>query len=294
MIPTRELQYFLTIVQEGSILAAAQTLHMAQPPLSRSIKQLEETLGCKLFERGPRKITLTAAGKIFQNRAEQMMKLMSTTLTEVKEFQAGNQGTLSIGTATSCGVTVLPKVANIFHQQYPNLKFELWEESSVRITELIKTGIIELGLIRFSFDADTFNIIRLPREPLVAAIPLHEEENFPKTSYLSLAELAEKPLMIHRKYETILTEKCQQAGFDPHYLSKAGNILPLLAWADAGVGIAIVPKAAIGMIPTPNLSFRTITDPLVELNAAIIWLRNHELSPAAQNFLDVFMTLHTI
>lgn len=294
MINTRELKYFLTIVEEGSILSAAKKLYMAQPPLSRSMKQLEEELGCQLFERGPRKIELTEVGKLFRNRAEQLLKLMGTTITEVKDLQNGNHGTLSIGTASSCGVTILPKVANIFHQQYPNLKFELWEGESIRITELIKTGIVEIGLVRFSFDTDTFNAIYLPKEPLVAALHTNTMKCFPNTKYLPLKQLAEKPLMIHRKYEAILTQYCQQAGFDPRYLCQADDILRILAWADAGVGIAIVPKTAIGMIPTPNIIFRTIVDPIVELNAALIWKRNYALSAAGQKFLEVFMTLHTI
>lgn len=294
MINTRELTYFLTIVQEGSILSAAQKLHMAQPPLSRSIKQLEEELGCKLFKRGPRKIELTKAGKLFRNRAEQMLKLMDTAITEVKYLEDGNHGTLSIGTASSCGVTILPRVANIFHQQYPNLKFELWDGESIRIIELINAGIVEIGLVRFSFDNENFNMIRLPKEPLVAALHTNMLDRFPKTNYLSLKDLSEKPLMIHRKYETILTEHCQQIGFAPNYLCQADDIMPILAWADAGVGIAVVPTSAIGMIPTPNITFRTIVDPIVKLDAALIWKRNQPLSVAGQKFLDVFMTLHTL
>lgn len=294
MINIRELKYFLTIVQEGSILSAAQKLHIAQPPLSRCIRQLEEELGGKLFERGPRKIELTETGKLLQNRAEQMLKLMDTTMTEVRDLHDGNHGTLSIGIASSSGVTILPRVANIFHRQYPNLKFELWNGESVRITELIKTGIIEIGLVRFSFDTDTFNVIQLPKEPLVAALHTNILESFPKTKYLSLRQLADKPLMIHRKSETIITEHCHQAGFDPNYLCQADDILSILSWANADVGIAIVPKTAIGMIPTQNITFRTIVDPIIELNSALIWKRSQTLSTAGQKFLDAFMTLHTV
>jgi len=294
MINTRELHYFLTIIEEGSILSAAQKLHMAQPPLSRSMKQLEEEVGCKLFERGPRKIELTEAGKLFQNRAEQMLKLMNTTLSEIKDLQDGNHGTLSIGTASSCGVTILPKVANIFHQQYPNLKFELWDGESIRITELIQTGIVEIALVRFSFDNEHFNVIRLPKEPFVAAVHANILNTLPKTPYLALKELKDKPLMVHRKYENILTEYCQKAGFEPNYLCQADDIMPILAWADAGVGIAIVPQAAIGMIPTSNIVFRRLIDPIIELNSALIWKRNHKLSAAGEKFLEVFMTLHAI
>jgi len=292
MISLREIQYFLAIAQEGNITTAAQRLHMAQPPLSRQMKQLEENLGTKLFERGHRKIQLTEAGRLLRNRAEQLLKLMDTTVKEIKEIDSGAYGTLSIGTASSSGVTILPKVARIFRNHYPDLKFELWEGESIRIIELLNAGLIEIGLVRFSFDTDTYESIELPKEPLVAAIHkdntgLLEEEG----DSIPLQKLMDQPLMIHRKYEIIITEHCQQAGFNPYLLCKSDDIMPILAWADANVGIAIVPRAAIGLIPNTNLVFKTISDPCINIASAVIWMRNRHLSAAAHHFLTLFTTI---
>lgn len=294
MLSIRALSYFLAVVQEGNILAAAKKLHMAQPPLSRSLKQLEETLGCTLFNRGARQIELTDAGKKFQIRAEQMLKLMDTTISEIKTIEDGSYATLSLGTGSSCGVTILPKVANIFHTQYPHMKFELWDGESINIAELVENGIVEVGLVRFAFDRESFNVIQLPKDPLVCAIHKKADGLLPKTKYISLKDLENQPLLIHRKYEPLVTEHCHQIGFDPDYLCQADDIMPILAWADAGVGIAVVPHSAIGMIPTPHVIFRTLTDPIMELNLALIWRKNHILSAAAEKFIDVFMTLHTL
>lgn len=295
MIGLREMKYFLTIAQEGNITTAAQRLHIAQPPLSRQMKQLEDFLGTKLFERGHRKIQLTEAGKVLRNRAEQLLNLVDTTVREIKEIEAGSYGTLAIGTASSSGVTILPKVARIFRNHYPHLNFELWEGESVRIIELLNGGLIEIGLVRFSFDVDTYESIQLPKEPLVAAI----HKNMPEyvggqPDSIELRDLAEKPLMIHRKYEAMITEHCQQVGFNPYLLCRSDDIMPILAWADAGVGIAVVPRAAIGLIPTTNLVFKTITNPCIDTTAAVIWLRSRYLSAPARHFLNLFTTLNKI
>ena len=216
MMTLREIKYFLAIVQQGSITTAAQHLHMAQPPLSRQMKQLEDNLGAKLFERGHRKIQLTEAGCLLRNRAEQLLKLMDTTVKEIREIKSGTHGTLSIGTASSSGVTILPKVARIFRNHYPDLKFELWEGESIRIIELLNAGLIEIGLVRFSFDEDTYESIQLRKEPLVAAIHKNNLALLSeKRDCIALQELFDKPLMIHRKYETLITEHCQQGGFNP-------------------------------------------------------------------------------
>jgi DNA-binding transcriptional LysR family regulator len=293
MMSLREIKYFLAIAQEGNITTAAQHLHMAQPPLSRQMKQLEDNLGAKLFERGHRKIHLTEAGCLLRNRAEQLLKLMDTTVQEIREIESGAHGTLSIGTASSSGVTILPKVARIFRNHYPDLKFELWEGESIRIIELLNAGLIEIGLVRFSFDTDTYESIQLPKEPLVAAIHKNNPDFLDEhQDSIPLKKLIEKPLMIHRKYETIITEHCQQAGFNPYLLCKSDDIMPILAWADANVGIAIVPRAAIGLIPSTNLIFKTISDPCINIASAVIWMRNRHLSAAARHFLTLFTTIN--
>jgi DNA-binding transcriptional LysR family regulator len=289
------MKYFLTIAQEGNITSAAERLHMAQPPLSRQMKQLEDFLGTKLFERGHRKIQLTEAGKLLRSRAEQLLNLVDTTVREIKEIETGSHGTLAIGTASSSGVTILPKVARIFRNHYPHINFELWEGESVRIIELLNGGLIEIGLVRFAFDVDTYEAIQLPKEPLVAAISKDSPGFLTGTAdTIELHELAGKPLMIHRKYEPMITEHCQQAGFNPYLLCKSDDIMPIMAWADAGVGIAVVPRAAIGLIPTTNLIFKTIVNPGIDTTAAVIWLRGRYLSAPARHFLNLFTTLNHI
>ncbi len=86
------IKRFLTIIEAGSINAAAQRLHIAQPPLSRQMKQLELRLGVKLFERGKRTVTLTDSGRLLQNRAAQLLSLLGNTVQEMREIDAGNAG----------------------------------------------------------------------------------------------------------------------------------------------------------------------------------------------------------
>ena len=116
----RKLRYFLAVAEEGQITKAAQRLHMAQPPLSQQLKQLETELGVRLIERsGSRKIKLTAAGQALRIRAEQMMELAQKTAKELKDIEEGTQGTLPVGITASWDATFLPKKINAFHEQYP-------------------------------------------------------------------------------------------------------------------------------------------------------------------------------
>lgn len=137
----RQLKYFLAIAEEGQITLAAKKLQMAQPPLSQQLKLLEEELGVKLVERGPRRIQLTEAGIILQNRAKQILELSDSTTREIKDLVKGLKGTLSIGTVSSSGATLLKDRLSEFHRNYTGVKFEIHEGNTFMIIDLLSKGI---------------------------------------------------------------------------------------------------------------------------------------------------------
>lgn len=288
----KDMSCFLAVVEEGSINAAAKRLHIAQPPLSRQMKLLEETLGVRLFERGNRKIRLTEAGRLLKHRAEQLLGQIDNTIKEMRAFDAGTCGTLSIGTVTSAGATILPGVVRVFRDKFPGVRFQLWEGETERIIELLNSGSVEIGIARFSVASALYQSIKLPNEPLVAAINKNRAAWFESDDEcIGLRGLAGKPLLIHRKYEATIIEHCEQCGFTPEIVCMSDDVMPILAWADADIGVAIVPRSAIGLIPSVNLAYRIIADPCLETTSAVIWLRNRYLSAAARNFLALFTAM---
>lgn len=287
------IKRFLAIIEAGSINAAAQRLHIAQPPLSRQMKQLETRLGVKLFERGKRTVTLTEAGQLLQNRAGQILGMIGNTVKEMQEIEAGTQGKLCIGTVTSSGATLLPQVIRQFRARYPAVTFQLWEGETRRVIELINEGSVEIGMVRYPFDVTLYDSLKLPNEPLVVAVHRNRRKTWNCShEVIGFGELAGKPLMIHRKYESTILEHGEKAGFKPEIVCMSDDVMSILTWADADIGVAIVPRAASGLIPSANLEFLTIVDPCLETTAAVIWLKKRILTAAARNFLGVFTSIH--
>ncbi|MEJ9212692.1 LysR family transcriptional regulator [Bacillus smithii] len=292
----RQLRYFLTIAEEGQITRAAKRLHMAQPPLSQQLKLLEQELGVQLVERMGRMVRLTEAGRILQLRAEQIIGLVDSTVSEISEHHKGLRGTISIGTVASTGVTLLPERIRSFHQSYPMVYFQLWEGDTHRITELLESRVIEVGLVRLPIDhAKKYNMLHLPTEPLMAAIgPAWSEGD--DDSPIRLSDLADLPILLLRRqhgtfiYEQFL-EACKQSGFEPNVLCESSDIMTLLALAESGVGITIVPKSAINLRASTSLQFREIIEPSLETTAAVIWLKNRFLSTPARRFIETFSTI---
>ncbi|WP_094606607.1 HTH-type transcriptional regulator CynR [Sporomusa silvacetica DSM 10669] len=289
----RKLQYFLAVADEGHITRAAKNLHMAQPPLSQQLKLFETELGVQLIERGgSRKIRLTDAGHLLRSRAEQILELIDQTEKEVKDVAEGLQGTLAIGLAKPWGIilgsTFLLERMLQFHECYPEINFQIWEDDFYKIDELLMRGVIEIGITKIPTDLNTYAAVSIPNESVAMAFaPNWNDDVLTKTT--RLANFADKPLIVYRKYEETLLGYYHQLGLKPRIICTLDDIRSMLLWADAGFGVAVVQKSAAGLLPGSNLIFKEIVDPpLRTTTVASIWLKNRYLSAAARNFIEMF------
>lgn len=283
----RQLTYFLAIVEEGNITKAAERLHIAQPYLSQQLKLLEDELNVKLVERTTRKFQITDAGLMLKHRAKQIIELTDTTIKELRDFNEGIQGSLSIGTIPTAGATLLHDRIDNFHKVYPNISFKIRECGTYEILELLKNRVIEIGIIRTPLNPEIFESIYLPKEPMVAAT----NGDFPWkecSEHITLLELANKPLLVDRRYENLIVEACEKTGFQPKIICVGDDVRSMLSWANNGMGIAIIPATWVDLISTANLKYKEINEPSLMTETAIIWLKNKYLSVPARNFLKTF------
>ena len=281
----KQLSYFNVICEEKNLTKASVRLHIVQPHLSHLLKTLEEELEVTLIERSTRKFKLTEAGERLHHRSIQMIELMDSTTRELKDFNEGIIGTLSIGTIHTSGDMLLPQKIHDFHQRYPDVNFEIQECGSDEITQLLKNGMIEIGIIRIPMVSKTFDSICLPMEPMVAVTG--KRGFFDSKSPIELSQLADSPLLVHRRYERIIREAFLKHGLEPRILCKIEDTKSILVYARTGIGIAIIPRDWVNAIPGLNLDFREIDEPSLETGTSIIWMYEH-LSPAGRHFLETF------
>lgn len=281
----KQLKYFRAIAEEENITGAAKRLFMSQPSLSQQLKLLENELAVKLVERGGRKIKLTEAGSLLNDRAGQILDLLHTTAAELQELQAGYQGTLSIGTIASSGVTLLPSLIHDFHEYHPQIKFQLREGDTHSILELLNNGIIELGIVRSVFDLKLYHWVELPTEPMMVAMS-SECDVGEQSQYISINKLMDAPLLLHRSHEAMIREQCTKYGFEPQILCMGDDVQSLLVWANEGIGLAVVPKSALGLVPSHYLKYKEITDSPLAIEKLVVWMRQRCLSVVAKQFLN--------
>ena len=143
----RTMQYYLAVVREGTISAAAEALHVAQPSLSRQMKELEEELGAPLFERGNRKITLTEEGMILRKRAEEMVRLMQMTEEEISQVKNHISGSVRIGAGESISFHYLSRAAARLFEEHPDIRFHITSGDTQDLMDELNNGLIDFAVI---------------------------------------------------------------------------------------------------------------------------------------------------
>lgn len=293
-VDLKQLTYFLAVAEEGQITAAAQNLHISQPPLSHQIKLLEEELGMRLFERGRRNVELTDVGRTLYNRAKQIIDLVSITKKELADLKSGLHGTLNIAAVASSGTTLLLKLIQNFHNAYPEVNYRLSEGETPRVIELLKSGVSELGIIRTPFNSDYFESLYLTdqadKEPMVSiekAELKNNEKNIMTAGTIPLTLLRNKPLIIHQRYENKIREIFTSKGLEPLIFCVSDDIRSMLTWAENGLGTAIVPKSSLQLVQKEQLIIHDIQEGKLKTDSVLIWPKHRYLSISARHFIHI-------
>lgn len=284
----RQLTYFMVIAEEGQITAAARRLHMAQPPLSQQMKALEEELGVQLLNREPRQVTLTDAGEILYRRARQIITLTDSTRREIADFKNGLRGTLTIGTVSSSGSVILSPAMRRFHDSHRGVRFEIYDGNTFQILEMLRQGLIELGIVRTPFKQDAFDCTFLPEEPMVLAYPETTEPK-PGQATLRIEDLKGLPLILYRRFDQLFHDVCEAHDLTPTILCRNDDARTTLLWAEAGLGYALVPASALSPTGFSRLKAKAIDEPRLRTQLAVITPKQRYLSSIARQFISALI-----
>lgn len=160
----KQAHYIQTIVQEGSITAAAKKLYVSQPSLSQMVRQIERELGVTLFERSTLPIRLTYAGRKYVECAHTMLVANERLENQLQEIRQENSGHLRLGISVQRGMRILPLVMPDFKVRYPNVSLELHEAGSARMEDLLRFGEIDLAFAAIESASARFDYKLIERE----------------------------------------------------------------------------------------------------------------------------------
>lgn len=283
----RQLMYFTTIVEEGQITAAAKRLHMAQPPLSQQLKALEDELGVQLVKRQPRHVELTDAGQLLYHRAQQIINLTDSTRREITDIQKGLRGTLSLGMVSSSGSILCSPGMTAFHTSHPGVSFEIYDGNTYSIIDMLNKGLIEIGIVRTPFKHEAFYCKFLAEEPMILALTA-ELDWCPERSEITIAELAQKPLIIYRRFDQLFHDTCEAYNITPTILCRNDDARTTVLWANSGLGMAVIPESALTLADHAHLHAKYIAERRLYTRLTAIWPKGKYISTLAEKFIASF------
>ena len=281
---------FVAIVDAGTLSAASKALFIAQPALSNQLKAFENEYGAQLVVRGARQLTLTDAGQIFYDKAKTICYLEDAIKKEIQACTDGTRGTLWLGLTPAFPDPVMADMLLRFHEQYPEINFEIMETDSGRILELLHTGVVEVGVIRNQpFVPPTLQAALSVRERLMAVYAPKNPWLKAGAGELSLAELEGIPLSVSQGFKSKIEEACLNAGFRPRFLSVSTSRGTALTWARRGAAVAIIVNpddASYRNKETEGFCCRPLKGRDMRTKRTFAVLQNKKLSAMARAFLE--------
>ncbi len=283
---SKQLLYFVTIVETGSFTAAAQALGLSQPPLSKQLMALEEEVGITLLVRGFRKVRPTEAGSFLYERAKHILSSMDSVTKQLQGFENGARGILKLGTISSSGHMLTEAFLKDFCKDYPNVRFELTEGNTYELLEHLKNGLIECAILRTPFNSEGFQCCYGPRESLMAVGEAPYFSSLASDGPIELTDLAGKPLIYYRRFESIISSAFQNIGVEPDIFCRNDDARTCLLWAGAGLGVALVPETICNLPLAGGLAKHEILSEFTVTRMAAVYREKGYVSEIAKKFVE--------
>jgi DNA-binding transcriptional LysR family regulator len=282
----RLLRYFVAVAEELHFGRAAEQLHIAQPSLSRAIRDLERLLGADLFTRTKRSVRLTDAGRALLAEAPRALTEVERAVEETRRVGRGEVGELRLGFLPSATVELVPALVRASRAAFPSLRLQLLELLDDPQLEALRERRIDLGLLRTARPGGELTVEPLLRERLSLAVA--HDHHLAGRKRVRYADLRDEPLILWPRSEAPETfdaviEACRGAGFSPRVTQEATSAHTIIGLVAAGVGVSVL-ASSYRARSGEDVVFIPIAGTETTLHLA--WLR-HERSAARDNLIAI-------
>ena len=280
-----QLRYFVAVADEGNFSRAAAKVRVAQPSLSQQIRKLEAEVGQPLFDRLPRSVVLTEAGRCLLDYARQILASIGDARRCVDELKGKIAGDVTVGAIPTIAPYVLPGLVVTFQKHYPEVTLHVVEDVTAVITRRVEAGELDVGLASTCQRSATLRVERLGTEPLLALVP--EGHALAKQTEITLDDLkSQRFLLLHEMH--CLSQQV-------HHLLESQRLLPEVALAGsqlstianmvaAGIGLSIVPQMMVKHHATPGCVSLQFASPVPERDLNVLYNPLRFQSKAAAAF----------
>ncbi|WP_233848994.1 LysR family transcriptional regulator [Paraburkholderia sp. HD33-4] len=290
MTPTiKQLRAFALVCRFGVLTRAADEMFITQPAVSVLIRQMEEALGLRLFDRTSRSLRPTAAAHEILPTVERMLRDLESIQSSVKELAGRERGQLRFAATPSIAAAIVPKLVAEYRALYPNIEVSVDDAAPDRLTASTLTGDVEFGIGTISERPEGITLQCLARDNLCAIC--RKDSALAKKRRVSWKDALQYPWIGIKSTsgirklidETLFTLGARKAvEYEVSYMTTG------LSMVQAGLGIAVFPGILLGSFPHRDLVARRLEAPLVTRDVNLIRRAEHSLSPAAESFIELW------
>jgi DNA-binding transcriptional LysR family regulator len=278
----RHLRYFIAVADELSFTKAAQKLRLAQPSLTRQVRNLETEIGVRLLNRTNNRVTLTEEGRTFLFDAKKLLAMCAESVTNVQRMQRGERSELNIGYLANVHYDLLPATLGAFRKLCPGVALNLFDMRRGEQFQALDSRRIDLGFVglRPALPARDLLWERVACDGILVVLPAGHP--LAGKSEVKLAELAMQFFVgmsahTHPGEREWLAETCQRSGFAAKVFQEADTEATALRFVSDGFGVALMPEQIVGL-PHEGVVFRPLSPPLLR-ESTIAWRADNPSKP---------------
>ncbi|HBQ0418442.1 TPA: LysR family transcriptional regulator [Klebsiella aerogenes] len=286
------IQAFVKISELGSFTNASQSLHISQPALTRRIKKLEDILGTPLFDRTTRHVKLTAVGRNFLPKAQDLLNFYESSILGIKEIATHQTGMVTLSCLPTAAFYFLPSVIKDFNNYYPNIRIRILEHGANDCLESVLNGDADFGINMINITHSNISFTPLVNEPFILACP--KDHELAKKTLISWDELSSTKLIGVRKSSgnrLLIDHALEELEWKPNWFYEVRHLSTSLGMVEAGLGVAVVPKLAMPLDEHPFLVSRPLIDPVIRRTLGPVQRRGNRLSTAAEKFKEMLLNM---
>lgn len=280
----KHLQYFIEVTNFNSFTRAADHLFITQPTISKMIKNLETELGVELFDRSRKQLALTDAGRVVLEQAKLIDKAFHNLETEMDNLLGLKKGHIRIGLPPIIDASFFPRILSRFHEDYPNITFQLVEDGSKKIEESVQNDQLDIGVIVLPTNTVLFHHFAFLEEDIKLIV--HPSHPLASKDEINLSELQNESFILFNKdyvLRDLIISSCKESGFSPHIVTESSRWDFIEEMVYCKLGIALLPES---LCRTDNrVKTIQVKNPSLRWNLAFIWSKDQYLSYAAKEWL---------
>jgi Transcriptional regulator len=264
-VEIHQLQYVLEVAKQRHFTRAADEICVAQSSLSQQITKLEEELGIKIFDRTTRSVFPTAAGEEFIDYARRILDEIEAAKQCMQSYVGLSRGKINIGAITTLETIDFVSLITAFHNTYPGLYLNISTNGSYRLTELVKTGEINVAMLTPPMDTETDDLEYYPlgEDEFVLVASIHHP--FAKKEIADLAQFANEDFIFPSPDQSIYKiymKACREAGFSPNIVCQSSHSETALALVAAGMGLSFFPLDTLKATNAPGVMAIRLVNPI--------------------------------